>query len=445
MIIKNKRYNTSYEEPYIKLGEGVNGQLPLGENLDITNNASVIRAGVSTVVNKDGNLQNIPANYPRFDYDPITHEFKGILIENTATNLMKNSNTLDSCSASNSVLSNISTITPYGVTGTVKQMVATASNTTHDLYFATNTMITANTWHTVSFFVKKRSINDLNKVFLTVNASSKYDTQIFNLDNEKSGYVEANTNNIWIYGNAKAEKYNNGWFRCSVTFKTSVVPTNISISLMNKAGWGAFVGNSNMGVWLFGLQVENHGAVIDEKNTSSTSYIPTTTAAVTRNFDKLNLNLNKTINGTNIFNYNNFSMMFDCRIGNIKYNSVNIGFLCDTDYAIDGLIKKRLIVPLKKELIGYYCIYITDNEAPEVKYNIYKKKNDKFLYETKCLINIDSEYVNVLDSDLKEWMRIRKYKDYILNSFITDTISQQHLRKLYVWNKKINDFKYLYI
>lgn len=448
MIIKNKKCNSfSYEEPYIKLGEGINGQLALGENLEITNNANITRAGTATVVNKAGNLQNIPANYPRFDYDPITHKFKGILIESAATNLMRNSNTLDSCIALNSVLSNISTITPYGVTGTVKQMVATASNTTHDLYFASSSMIALNTWHTVSFFVKKRSINDLGSVFLTINnVNSRYDTQIFNLDNEQINYVDRNTNNVWVYGNAKVEKYSNGWFRCSTTFKSVTATTNISISLINKAGSGSFVGNSNMGVWLFGLQVENNGTIIDEKKSSCTSYIPTGAAAVTRNLDKLNLNLNKTVDGVNIFNYNNFSMFLDYRIGNLISLDSNSGYLCDSD--ISNIVSRKIIVPLKKMLNGSYYIYWTDNESSTAKWNyqIYTdEKIKRLIYETKCLVNINSDYINVLDFDLNRWLKIKKYNDYVLNWFQFDQISAKHLRKLYVWNKKIDDARYLFI
>lgn len=54
MIIKIKNANHfSFEEPYIKIGEGINGELQLGENLDITNNAVIERTTSATVINKE--------------------------------------------------------------------------------------------------------------------------------------------------------------------------------------------------------------------------------------------------------------------------------------------------------------------------------------------------------------------------------------------------------
>lgn len=95
MIVKSrtsKHYN--FEKPYIEICEGINGQLPVGKDLVTTNNAKIIRNSIGTVFNKQGFLQNIPANYPRFDYDPITHEYKGLLIEYYSKNQTGHSNAI---------------------------------------------------------------------------------------------------------------------------------------------------------------------------------------------------------------------------------------------------------------------------------------------------------------------------------------------------------------
>lgn len=48
---------------------------------------TVARASAGTVFDAAGNLVTVPANQPRFDYDPVTKAFKGLLVEEQRTNL----------------------------------------------------------------------------------------------------------------------------------------------------------------------------------------------------------------------------------------------------------------------------------------------------------------------------------------------------------------------
>ena len=48
---------------------------------------SFTRASIGTYFDSSGNLQTATANTPRFDYDPVTHTVKRILIEESRTNL----------------------------------------------------------------------------------------------------------------------------------------------------------------------------------------------------------------------------------------------------------------------------------------------------------------------------------------------------------------------
>jgi len=52
---------------------------------------TVARASAGTVFDAAGNLTTVAANLPRFDYDPVTKAFKGLLIEEQRTNLILNS------------------------------------------------------------------------------------------------------------------------------------------------------------------------------------------------------------------------------------------------------------------------------------------------------------------------------------------------------------------
>lgn len=48
-----------------------------------------VRNSIATYYDSTGILQTASANTPRFDYDPVTHAAKGILIEESRTNLQK--------------------------------------------------------------------------------------------------------------------------------------------------------------------------------------------------------------------------------------------------------------------------------------------------------------------------------------------------------------------
>ena len=51
-----------------------------------TGDFTVNRNGTATYFDKDGILRTAQANEPRLDYDPLTGEFKGVLVEPAATN-----------------------------------------------------------------------------------------------------------------------------------------------------------------------------------------------------------------------------------------------------------------------------------------------------------------------------------------------------------------------
>ena len=53
------------------------------------------RASIGTYFDSSGVLQTTPSGTPRFDHDPVTHAPKGILIEETRTNLIKRSSEFD--------------------------------------------------------------------------------------------------------------------------------------------------------------------------------------------------------------------------------------------------------------------------------------------------------------------------------------------------------------
>jgi hypothetical protein len=54
---------------------------------------TVSRNGTATYFDKDGILQTAQADVPRFEFDPLTGDFKGVLAEREGTNIINNNNT----------------------------------------------------------------------------------------------------------------------------------------------------------------------------------------------------------------------------------------------------------------------------------------------------------------------------------------------------------------
>jgi hypothetical protein len=74
---------------------------------------------------------------------------------------------------------------------------------------------------------------------------------------------------------SKIEDYGNGWYRCSVYSSTA----GTTASIYGRTG-GAFIGNDSDGILFYGAQLE--------AGSYATSYIPTTSATVTRLADRVN-------------------------------------------------------------------------------------------------------------------------------------------------------------
>jgi hypothetical protein len=107
------------------------------------------RASSGTYVGSDGLIKSATTNEPRFDHNPTTGESLGLLVEEAGTNLMLSSEEFDSASWLGAVLTANTQVAPNGTT-TADTLTATPGTPS----FYQTVTCTASTAYTFSFYVK---------------------------------------------------------------------------------------------------------------------------------------------------------------------------------------------------------------------------------------------------------------------------------------------------
>jgi hypothetical protein len=215
---------------------------------------------------KDYQKTETRLNIPRLDYSNGT--CPSLLVEPQRTNLWYYSEQFDNAEwlkTELTVTAN-SVISPDG-TQNADKITDTTANNEHRIR-ATSSLFIITTATTLSIFAKAAEYTR----FAIANLSSSEYVK-FNLSTGSVISTGAN------FSNAKIENYGNGWYRLSATTSTS---GTYGYGLLNDAGDFTFTGTGTKGVYIWGAQAE--------LGSYPTSYIPTTSASVTRNADSIGKN-----------------------------------------------------------------------------------------------------------------------------------------------------------
>jgi hypothetical protein len=221
-------------------------------------------SNTATVVNSLGYITGINADLPRFDFNPVTLACKGLLIEEARTNLFPTSEN-PTWALSSEVTTNNNAITGPDNTASAQSITPTTNSALH--YAEENTAFPATGNYAYSVFLKA---NGYNFAQLQISFTGNNGRAVFNLSN---GTVSSSVN-----ATATVEPFANGFYKCTIVVNV----TNISspaqrLYVFSTASTSTFAGNGTSGIYMFGRQLEA-GAF-------ATSYIPTTTTALTRNAD----------------------------------------------------------------------------------------------------------------------------------------------------------------
>jgi len=227
----------------------------------------VTRATTAYRTNASGILESVASGVPRLDY-PIGGGCPSLLVEPAATNLLLQSQTLQTTwTAGDVTLSVNATPAPDGTT-TAEKIVVNATNTFHQLDQVPT--LADNTTYTISVFAKKAELNWVS--FACSNKASTTYIAWFNLDTGVVGTIQAGAT-------ARITPFGNGYFRCEMSFpsQTGAGTTRQRIRVNSADNQFTWLGNGTDGIFLWGAQLET-GSV-------ATSYIPTAAATATRNAD----------------------------------------------------------------------------------------------------------------------------------------------------------------
>ena len=232
------------------------------------------RASTATYFDSTGTLQSAAIDAPRFGYNPTTLASLGFLVEGTRTNLVTYSEQFDNAAwtKNGSSITVNAAVAPSGVSdadGLIEDTATSAHSTSRIISF------TPGTSYSLSIFAKE--ISGSAKRYLSLTFPSAAFTSnlaaVFDLSAGVSTTVSANAT-------ASILPVGNGWYRCSITATATITASassTIRLSNVSTSGLPAYAGDGTSGLYIWGAQLEA-GAF-------PTSYIPTTTAAVTRAAD----------------------------------------------------------------------------------------------------------------------------------------------------------------
>jgi len=230
------------------------------------------RASTATFIGSDGLIQSAAINAARFDHDPITLACKGLLIEESRTNLALRSEEFDNSywSKGNTTVTPDSIASPSGSVN-ADSLLETTTNGFHTFRAGSATLSANGTTYTSTIFIKA---NGRTKGYFTNTIGGGY--SIFDLT-AKTNVFGGNGTNETITDQTITE-FPNGWFRLSLTSSfTGIVSILFGVVISNDSGALSYGGDITKGFYVWGAQLEA-GAF-------PTSYIPTTTGSVVRSAD----------------------------------------------------------------------------------------------------------------------------------------------------------------
>ncbi len=269
------------------------------------------RTTSGTRVGPDGYIEVIPADQPRFDFDPVTGESLGLLIEEQRVNRCTQSVNFNFSATSNTTETTI--FNPDGTAAVRRVPLSSgnfhgASSNAADIDI-TGQSVGGTTDVTTSIFVRNYNNSNLRLLigFVAFDATPTYRYFLTVIDTANPTTLGIPSGVGWSNGSTKVENYGNGWYRYTLSGRYNKVAGFNTISFVGEqihssTGQQFWNGDDVSGIYTWGKQIE--------LGLFSTSYIPTAGSTVTRTVD------NAKIDGTafsSFYNPTEWTLMIGAR------------------------------------------------------------------------------------------------------------------------------------
>jgi hypothetical protein len=230
------------------------------------------RASSATYVDSAGVIRTATTDEPRFDHNPTTGESLGLLVEEQRTNSILQSQDFSTTWTNTGSSENINVAVAPDGTQTADALVDTAVSEAHN-FSQSVAGLSGSTSYTFSCYMKKGS-KDFGALIFSPNASWGTGSGASVFFNLSTGTVNTTSS-----ATASIQALPDGWYRCTATATTVASPGTVSMRIGSSLTGSVqtYTGSADEAIYLWGAQLEA-GAF-------PTSYIPTTTATVTRSAD----------------------------------------------------------------------------------------------------------------------------------------------------------------
>jgi len=247
------------------------------------------RASTATYFNSAGVLTSAAINTPRFDYNPATLAARGLLIEEQRTNLLLQSQDFGTTwTTADVTLTTDDTTSPDG-TVNADSILENATTARHYIQQPTTT-ISGGATLTGTVFLKNKSLSS-RFVVVWISSGVPGTYRIGCTVDLVNGTVSAGSSaggGTTSVSTPTITSVGNGWYRVSLTgnLDVSVTSATLRFGFSNSSAAASiapsYLGDGTSAFYLWGAQLEA-GAF-------PTSYIPTTTTALTRSADVASVN-----------------------------------------------------------------------------------------------------------------------------------------------------------
>ncbi len=269
--VRNELWRRARAVPSLDLRFAENKSLvdaTTGQNL-----VTFTRASSGTFVGSDGLIKTATTNEARFDHNPTTGESLGLLVEEQRTNSVLQSEDFSTTWTQSNITVTTNTVTAPDGTMTADTFgPVVGDGLTITRFLRQNLALTTQGAYTFSVFVKvgTATTNGIALVVSDQTATNNFRGG-FNLFTLTAGA----TGTGWATPTSTIVAYPNGWYRCILSGVTSTAHTSLRVNIYLNGFTNTSDTYGTIHIW--GAQLEA-GAF-------STSYIPTTTATVTRSAD----------------------------------------------------------------------------------------------------------------------------------------------------------------